>query len=42
VIAPDFETFDARLDELLEWKRELSRDMLNGAPDLLPNDFGAL
>jgi hypothetical protein len=42
VTAPDFETFDARLDELLEWKRELSRDMLNGAPDLLPNDFGAL
>lgn len=42
VTAPDFETFDARLDELLEWKRELSRDMLNGAPDLMPNDFGDL
>jgi hypothetical protein len=42
VTAPDFETFDARLDELLEWKRELSRDMLNGAPDLLPNEFGDL
>ncbi len=42
VTAPDFKTFDARLDELLEWKRELSRDMLNGAPDLLPTDFGGL
>ena len=39
VTAPDFETFDARLDVLLEWKRELSRDMLNGAGDLLPNEF---
>ncbi len=42
VTAPDFETFDARLDELLEWKRELSRDMLNGAADLLPHEFGKL
>jgi SNF2 family DNA or RNA helicase len=42
VTATDFETFDARLDELLEWKRELSRDMLNGSGDLASNDFGNL
>lgn len=42
VTAPDFGTFDAKLDELLEWKRQLSRDMLNGTPDLLPNEFGGL
>lgn len=42
ITATDFETFDARLDELLEWKRELSRDMLNGSGDLGSNDFAKL
>ena len=42
ITATDFETFDARLDELLEWKRELSRDMLNGSGDLGLNDFAKL
>ena len=42
VTADDFLTFDAKLDLLLEWKRELSRDMLNGAGDVSPADFGDL
>jgi SNF2 family DNA or RNA helicase len=42
VTAADFETFDARLDELLEWKRGLSHDMLNGPGDLGSNEFGNL
>ena len=42
VTAEDFLTFDAKLDLLLEWKRELSRDMLNGAGDVTPADFGDL
>lgn len=42
VTADDFLTFDAKLDLLLEWKRELSRDMLNGAGDVTPADFGDL
>jgi hypothetical protein len=42
VVAPDFTTFDAKLDELLNWKRELSRDMLNGAAELSSNEFGDL
>jgi Holliday junction resolvase len=39
VVADDFKTFDVRLDELLSWKRELAKDMLNGSPDLAPGDF---
>lgn len=42
VVAPDFTTFDAKLDTLLDWKRALSADMLNGAGDLSPADFGDL
>lgn len=40
VVAQDFLTFDAKLDKLLEWKRGLSTDMLNGAGDVGPADFG--
>jgi SNF2 family DNA or RNA helicase len=39
VRANDFVTFDEKLDRLLERKRELARDMLNGAGDVSPNDF---
>lgn len=42
VVAEDFTTFDAKLNALLEWKRELSGDMLNGVGDLSGNDFGDL
>ena len=42
VVAEDFLTFDAKLDALLEWKRGLSTDMLNGTGDLNPSDFGDL
>ena len=42
VVADDFTTFDAKLDVLLAWKRGLSADMLNGAGDLNPADFGDL
>ncbi len=42
VVADDFLTFDAKLDTLLEWKRSLSTDMLNGTGDLKPSDFGDL
>ena len=35
----DFTTFDAKLDSLLDWKRELSRDMLNGSGDLPTTEF---
>jgi Holliday junction resolvase len=42
VVADDFVTFDAKLDLLLEWKRGLSTDMLNGSGDLRPSDFGDL
>lgn len=42
VVAHDFLTFDAKLDKLLEWKRGLSTDMLNGAGDVSPADFGDL
>lgn len=40
VVAHDFLTFDAKLDKLLDWKRELSTDMLNGSGDVSPADFG--
>jgi SNF2 family DNA or RNA helicase len=42
ITAHDFTTFDAKLDKLLSWKRSLSDDMLKGAGDLLPSDFGDL
>lgn len=42
VVADDFLTFDAKLDALLDWKRGLSTDMLNGTGDLKPSDFGDL
>jgi len=42
VVAHDFLTFDAKLDVLLNWKRSLSTDMLNGAGDVSPADFGDL
>jgi len=42
VVAHDFLTFDAKLDKLLEWKRGLSTDMLNGSGDVSPADFGDL
>ena len=34
-----FPSFDERLDQLLEYKRELARDMYNGADDVTPDDF---
>jgi hypothetical protein len=39
VRADDFVTFDVKLDELLEYKRSLAFDMLNGAGDVRPGDF---
>lgn len=39
VTAEDFTTFDVKLDQLLTIKRELARDMLNGAGDVTPGDF---
>jgi len=37
-----FKTFEKTLDELLDWKRNLSEDMLNGSGDLAGADFGEL
>ena len=42
VITADFITFDMKLDRLLDWKRNLSDDMLNGCGDLLGSDFNDL
>lgn len=39
VSAEDFMTFDVKLDLLLEHKRKLAGNMLNGAGDVLPGDF---
>ncbi len=39
VVADDFDTFDVKLDRLLEEKRLLAQDMLNGSGDLRPGDF---
>lgn len=39
VVGGDFMTFDEKLDLLLERKRALSHDMLNGAGDVSPSDF---
>jgi HJR/Mrr/RecB family endonuclease len=38
-IAPDFKTFDVKLDELLRRKRALAVDMLHGAGTLNASDF---
>ena len=40
VVSPEFTTFDAKLDALLEWKRGISADMLNGAGDIGSAAFG--
>ncbi len=42
VVAHDFMTFDVKLDKLLQWRRGLSADMLNGAGDVSQADFGDL
>lgn len=39
VVGGDFMTFDEKLDLLLERKRALSHDMLNGSGDVTPADF---
>jgi hypothetical protein len=39
VVAPDFLTFDVKLDRLLGIKRGLAKDMLNGSADVGPRDF---
>lgn len=39
VSADDFKTFEERLDELLEAKRKLAKDMLNGAGSVMPSDW---
>ena len=39
VSAEDFTTFDVKLDQLLERKRTLAGDMLNGCPDITTADF---
>ncbi|TYC83806.1 DEAD/DEAH box helicase [Novosphingobium sp. BW1] len=39
VSASDFKTFDVKLDELLERKRALASDMLNGSGDIGFRDF---
>lgn len=42
VITAEFVTFDMKLDKLLNWKRNLSDDMLNGCGDLSGSDFDDL
>lgn len=42
VTANDFTTFDARLDQLLDEKRRLATDILNGAGDVGPGDFSGV
>jgi hypothetical protein len=39
VVAEDFVTFDEKLDQLLENKRKLSQDMLNGCGDIGLGEF---
>ena len=39
VVAENFVTFDEKLDQLLESKRKLSQDMLNGCGDIGPAEF---
>lgn len=40
--ADDFTTFDAKLHELLTYKRTLAQDMLNGTGDILAAEFDIL
>lgn len=40
--ADDFTTFDVKLHRLLEYKRELAKDMLNGSGDVRPGEFNVL
>jgi phage host-nuclease inhibitor protein Gam len=42
VCADDFTTFDVKLDRLLDRKRSLSDDMLNGCGDLSPAEFAEI
>ena len=42
VQAPDFETFEVKLDALLERKRELALDMLNGAGEIEISEWSGL
>ena len=42
MVTADFVTFDMKLDKLLNWKRGLSDDMLNGCGDLSSSDFSDL
>jgi len=39
VVAKEFVTFDSKLDTLLRYKRELSRDMLNGTGEVSASEF---
>jgi len=39
VVAHDFTTFDEKLDQLLDWKRGLSADMLNGSGEMNMAEF---
>ena len=40
VAADDFETFDVKLDRLLNEKRSLANDMLNGTGSISAEEFG--
>jgi hypothetical protein len=40
--ADDFTTFDAKLHELLNDKRKLAQDMLNGTGDIRAGEFDIL
>jgi SNF2 family DNA or RNA helicase len=42
IVAKDFPTFDGELDQLLDIKRKLSEDMLNGSGDVGNADFADL
>jgi hypothetical protein len=42
IVANDFLTFDGKLDQLLDFKRKLSEDMLNGSGDVGNADFADL
>ena len=42
VRAHDFTTFDVKLDRLLEHKRELAKDMLNGTGEMSGGEFGPI
>lgn len=42
VCADKFDTFEVKLDEILQRKRELARDMLNGAGEITAGEWGGL